>query len=52
MNVSVYFKRQMSILVQKKFEINGDLRVRATLYDNHCKPIPPEEFCTVVHNYK
>lgn len=38
--------------VQKKFQINGDLRVNASLKDNLGTPISVTDFCTVVKNYR
>lgn len=35
-----------------KFRINGDLRINAVLRDNLRTPIPANEFCTIVQNYK
>lgn len=38
--------------VQVEFQINGDLRINASLRDNLNTPIPPIDFCTIVQNYK
>lgn len=34
------------------FKINGDLHVNVSLKDNMQTPIPPNDFCTIVNNYR